>query len=363
MSDVSWIRDEDALADAVASCGRVVALDTEFQRTSTFFPIAGLYQLASAEQIWLIDPLEIEDFGPFLELLEDRSVVKVMHACSEDLELLRHHLGAVPRGLFDTQFAYAFVSDRYSISLAALVEHYEGVAMESSQTRSNWLRRPLSDAQIHYAAEDVRYLVRIHDRLVEELAEKGRLEWFEQDMAERGDFRPPDPETYYLGVGKAWSLAEHELARLQSLCAWRERTAMTRDMPRRRVLEDDQLLAMARVDRLDVQDLTRYVSNGLARRYGEEIVEAHGHTLAPEALSEVPKPLTQGESAKLKKLRAAGVAQAEDLGLAQELLARKRDVEALYRHFRAHGTLDERFAGWRKPIVGDLYQQMLAGSR
>ena len=355
--DVIWVDTEAALADAIDACGSVVALDTEFQRTNTFFPIAGLYQLASEGRIWLVDPLAIEDFGSFVDMLEDPRVTKVMHACSEDLELLRHHLGAAPRGLVDTQFAHAYLSERYSISHADLVEQMTGVQLSSSQTRSNWLRRPLSEAQMRYAADDVRYLAELYAGIRVSLEDLQRWRWFEEDMVERAAYELPDPARYYHAVARAWQLAEDELARLQALCDWRERTAMQRDLPRRRLVWDEHLFALARQPSLDVEGVADALPAPIARRYAEEIALVHGQATQPVA--PVEKPLTQAESKVLKALRGIGVAAAERLDLAPELLARKRDLEALYRHFRQHGELDERHRGWRLPVVGEAYATLL----
>ncbi len=354
-----WVQDVHGLEDAVDACGSVVAIDTEFLRTSTFFPIAGLYQLSSNGNIWLIDPLSIDDFGAFVDLLEDASVVKIMHACTEDLELLRHHLGAVPQGLFDTQFAYAYLSDRFSISHADLVESYVGETLSSGQTRSNWLRRPLSEAQRHYAAEDVAYLEKLFDVLRGELEEQGRAAWFAQDMPERGTHKPADPETYYRGVGRAWNLEPSELARLQALCAWRERTAMQLDVPRKRVVWDEHLVTFAKHATLDTYDIEDVLPTNLARRFGEQIEQVHAQ--APEEVEAVPRPLTQGEGKVIKRLREVGVEIAQQIGFAPELLARKRDLEELYRHYGEHRELDARYRGWREHVVGDRYLQVLEG--
>ncbi len=356
--DVIWVDTDAGLADVVDACGAVVALDTEFQRTNTFFPIAGLYQLESDGQIWLIDPLAIEDFGSFVEMLEDPRVTKVMHACSEDLELLRHHLGAVPRGLIDTQFAYAYLSDRYSISHGDLVEQMCGVQLSSSQTRSNWLRRPLSEGQMRYAADDVRYLAEIYAQIRASLEDLGRWSWFEEDMTERAAYELPDPARYYHGISRAWQLAEDELARLQALCDWRERTAMQRDLPRRRLVWDEHLFSLARQRYLDVEGVADALPAPIARRYAEEIAQVHAQAQQP--VEPVEKPLTQAEGKVLKRLRETGVAASDRLRLAPELVARKRDLEALYRHFRRHRSLDARHRGWRLPVVGEAYGALLA---
>ena len=352
-----WVDTEDALEEAVARCGRVVALDTEFQRTSTFYPLPGLYQMASDGQIWLIDPLAIERYDAFVDLLEDRRVVKVMHACAEDLELLRHHLGVTPNNLFDTQLAHAFLSERYSISHAHLVEEHFGIELPSSQTRSNWLKRPLSPGQLRYAADDVRYLPELQERMATELANSGRLDWFWEDMDRFGRYEMPDPEAYYQGVSKAWTLSRPQLARLQSLCAWRERTAMSRNVPRKRVVWDEHLFELARLERVSEDDVERRLPGAVGRRYGEALVLAH--TQPAEEVPPVSKPLTPGDGKMVRRLKEVGVELASRMGVAVELLGRKRDLERLIRHFRDNGSLDMQHSGWRREIVGEAYLELL----
>ena len=194
-ASVEWIDSDDALVEVAAGWDGVLGLDTEFQRTDTFFALPGLYQVCSGEAVYLLDPLEITDFSPLLEVLEDRRVSTVMHACSEDLELLRHHFGAVPVGLFDTQLANAFVSPDYSVSFTRLVGERLGVELVQHETRSDWLARPLTDEQIRYAREDVLYLPPLHRDLSEALERSGRAAWFREEMDRRGRFELSDPDT------------------------------------------------------------------------------------------------------------------------------------------------------------------------
>ena len=151
-----WVASAAELARAADRWRGVIGIDTEFQRTDTFFPIPGLYQVAAGPGTWLVDPLAVDGFAPLVDVLNDPGTVKVMHACSEDLELLYRHLNVRPRNVFDTQFAAAFLSDDFSSSYASLVESLLGVALPKHHTRSDWLKRPLSGEQVRYAREEVR---------------------------------------------------------------------------------------------------------------------------------------------------------------------------------------------------------------
>ncbi|MBK80096.1 MAG: ribonuclease D [Gammaproteobacteria bacterium] len=360
-ASVEWVDSDAGLASAVAAWGNRLGLDTEFQRTDTFFPRPGLYQVCCGEDVWLLDPLTITDFSPLLEALEDRRVTTIMHACSEDLELLRHHFGAVPVGLFDTQLANAFVSPHYSVSFTRLVAERLGVELVQHETRSDWLARPLTPEQIRYAREDVYFLPPLHDALSEALDRAGRQSWFREEMDLRGRFQPADPDEYYLGIARAWKLSGPVRARLQALAAWRERQAMAEDRPRNRIVRDEHLLHLAQQDDVDADAVREALPRGVARRYEADLVaawsegeDAAAHPPAAQA------PLGGAANAVVRRLRDIARGRAEDLGMAPELLARKREVEACVRHYLATRELSEAYLGWRAPLVGEAFLAELA---
>lgn len=363
-ASAEWITDDHALAATAADWGRVIGLDTEFQRTDTFFPIPGLYQVSAGADVWFLDPLTLSDLGSFLEVLEDRRTIKIMHACSEDLEVLRHHFGAVPRGLFDTQVANAFVSPDFSVSFTRLVASELGIVLEQSETRSDWLARPLTPAQERYAWEDVHYLPPLHDALTERLARVGRLEWLREEMDRRARFVPADPEQYYLSVKRAGRMDGPTRSRLQALCAWRERYAMVVDRPRNRVIRDDTLVELAQVQTLDARELERHLPGGAVRRFGDEILAAHAagsdnrdHPPPPDG------PLGSAAQGAVSAMREVAQSTATALGMAPELLGRRRDVEACVRHYVATGELTDLYAGWRGPVLADAFRRCLDSAR
>jgi ribonuclease D len=362
-ASVEWITSDGALADRAHDWGRVVGLDTEFVRTDTFFPLPGLYQLASGEEVFLLDPLAIDDWTPLLELLEDPSVVTVLHACSEDLELMRHHFGAVPRGLFDTQLANAFLSPHYSVSFTRLVEERLQVTLQQHETRSNWRARPLTSEQIRYAWEDVYYLPPLYEVLRRELEARDRLVWFREEMDLRGRFELNDPQTYYQGVSKAWRLPGAARARLQALCAWRESQAMTEDRPRNRLVRDEHLLVLAEKNDIHPEDVEALLPAKIARRYMDALLAAHAEGRDSHQPVPAIQPLTRAQTQLVSELRDIGRARAEALGLAPELLSRKREVEACVRSYAASGELPEAFQGWRMDVLGEGFRQRLEAAR
>ncbi len=360
LADVVWVDNDAQLAAAARQWRGVVALDTEFIRTDTFYPVPGLYQVASAGRVYLIDPVHIVEWQPFLDILTDEAVRIVMHACQEDLELLYHHLGVQPANVFDTQFANAFVSADFSLSYAALVERLLNIELPKHATRSNWLARPLSDEQIQYAVEDVIYLHDLHDVLTARLGHEQRDAWFFSDMSLRGTYRPVDPDAYYLNLKKAWQLNSDQLGALQSLCAWREREAREQDVPRNRVVWDDHLLVFARKPRLTHEQVFQILPRGVARRYVTPIIEHHANGQGGQVPHPVPRPLTSSQGAVVKTLREIAREVASDLGLAPELLARKKDVEACVRHYAVHGSMSEHYEAWRATVLGSQFEPLLA---
>ena len=236
LPDSVLVSDQTALECCVAQClvADAIAVDTEFLRTDTFYPLLGLIQISDGETVWLIDPLALNDLGRLRTLFLDERVVKVFHSCSEDLEVLRCAMDVVPQPLLDTQIAAAFVGYGFSLGYSALVSATMGIELDKHETRSDWLQRPLSSAQLRYAAEDVFFLIMAYRTLVTSLEETGRSSWVEEEMNElvkQASF-PETPENYYLRVKGAWKLDQADMALLRKLTCWREQEARQRDRPR-----------------------------------------------------------------------------------------------------------------------------------
>ena len=354
-----WVGSDAALAEAATHWRGVVGLDSEFQRTDTFHPIPALYQLASKSGIWFVDPLAIGDWTPFVEVLADPATVKVLHACPGDLELIHHHLRLHPNNLFDTQLAHAFLSEEISASYAGLVEALLGRKLPKHQTRSDWLRRPLSEQQLRYAEQDAAHLPALYAKLQEDLRAAGRWHWFAEDMARLGRHVPKDPSAYFASLKKAWTLNGRQLAVLRSLCAWRERQAMADDLPRNRVVWDEHLFAFAQRDALTVADVARALPKGVARRYARALVRAHWQGGQAPPAPPLPRPLSSAQNRLLAQLRAIGRQRAAALGLAPELLARRRDLAQCVRCHQANGQLPQAFRGWRHAQVGEQFAALL----
>jgi ribonuclease D len=343
----------------------LLALDTEFQRTDTFYPIPGLFQVAADGVCYLIDPLAIKDFSPFIALLTDPGVLKLLHACSEDLELFRHFLGVVPEPLFDTQLACSFAGMGLSIGYQRLLDELLGVEVSKGETRSDWLQRPLTESQTHYAALDVVYLPVIYALISERLGEK--IHWVEEEcrrlVAESVD-KDPEGILYYQKFKQAWKLKPAELAILQALSAWREQQARARDMPRNFLLRNATVLDLVYRTPATMKELSGIseIRGRTLSKDGQtllEIVTAARELTPQQYPPEIERPLPSSWNKKLKMLKAFIREQGESLLVAPELLVRKRELESLVRSGLngAAFQLPPGLKGWREPIIGE---QLLA---
>lgn len=333
----------------------LLALDTEFVRETTFYPIPGLVQIGDGARQYLVDPLTIDDWTPLRDLFEAPGIAKVLHSGSEDLELCDRLLGTAPQPLLDTQVGAALAGLGFSLSYQALVQLLLNIEVEKEQTRSNWVRRPLSEAQCHYAALDVAYLPEVYRQLAERLSALGRYEWWLEEGARTvaASREQLPPEQYYLKLGAGWRLQGVQLAVLQQLCVWREQQARQRDVPRGRILKDAQCIEVARCLPRGLNELAAVAElpPPQARREGAAVlalVEAARQLPASAWPAPIPAPLRREDGDRLKRLRDFATERATALGMAPELLARKRDCEALLRD----GELPEGLRGWRYAVVG-----------
>ncbi|GAA6153152.1 ribonuclease D [Pseudoteredinibacter isoporae] len=353
-----WLDNSQALSELCERCSNLpaIAVDTEFMRSSTFYPKIGLLQINDGEQNFLIDPLvfDTQELEPLRELWRNTAVVKVLHACSEDLEVFQHWLGVVPQPLFDTQMAANYAACGFSLSYAKLVQQFLDLELEKGETRSDWLKRPLSESQCHYAALDVEYLLDIYQRLSAQLEEKQRLGYLQEDCQRLLDNAQAefDPMMAYLKVKSAWRLSSRSLGVLQALCVWREEQARERDIPRNRLCKDPQLFTIAKRPPKRVKDLARIegLPGRTLREDGETIVQIVEQVLEdnnqwPESLT---RPLSVEQGQQLKMLREHGHQLADSIGLAPELLFNKKEWEELIRYLLFNSPLQSsRFQGWR----------------
>ncbi len=349
----------------------LLAFDTEFVRERTFFPRLGLVQLADGEAVTLVDPLAVDDLAPLLCALGTDGPVKVVHSASEDLEVLYRAYGIVPAPLFDTQIAAALAGLGASLGYQRLVATVFGVELPKGETRTDWLARPLSPAQLAYAAEDVAYLPALYEHLAAELDRLGRLGWAREDSAAlaAGLARlDEDPELAYLRRKGAGRLNRRQLAALRALAAWREREARRRDLPRSFVLKEDLLLALATRRPSTPKELARLPSFDprQAARDGAvwlDLLRA-AEALPEDELPPEPArlPITAGFRELETAMRAIVARRAAELGLPGEVLAPRRTLDAILKSAATdpEPRLPRELAGWRRQVVGE---DLLAAAR
>lgn len=339
-----------------------LALDTEFVSERTYVPQLGLIQVAGNGTIAAVDPLAIQSLDPLVELLQDPSIEKVIHAGRQELEILVAYGYGVPQPIFDVQIAAAFVGCGEQVSYLHLIQDLMGHRLQKKETLTNWLQRPLRQAQLEYAWEDVEYLLPVAEKLRERLAARGRGVWVQEEFAKLTETvcwpRVEPGKEYQLVSG--WSRLDHRgLAVLCELAAWREREAQQRNWPRRRVLADAVLLELARrrpthpQELRNIRALPRRVADGNASAV---IAAVQRGLQTPEAdLPKRPlKPKTAPHQLAIVDLLATLVKiRALEMEIAPSLLATQRDLKDLIHHFHNSATASlPLLQGWRKQAIG-----------
>ncbi|MBN0989422.1 ribonuclease D [Amphritea pacifica] len=365
-----WITDDETLADYCKQWQTLplIALDTEFIRVDTFYPVPGLIQIADDTGCYLIDPLKIENYAPLVQLFRNPSVLKVLHAGNEDLELFLYMLGELPQPIFDTQIAAGFLGWGFSMGYQRLVEYALDVKLDKGETTSDWLQRPLSASQQLYAALDVAYLPVLCQRQIAELESRGMRQWVEEETAlllQQTPDSDPDGVTYYQRFSQAWKLPPEKIAALRDLTAWRERISRQRDVPRNRVLRNHALLDIVHKWPTDLRALGKVedIRTQQVKQDGEVIL-GFLKTAAQSAVAKPPEPIQQPLSYKwnkpLKQLKAMARSKAEELNIAPEILLRKKDLDALIRtENQGKFSLPPSLSGWRKAVIGDALLEKL----
>jgi ribonuclease D len=355
-----------AVAAAMRKAGEV-GFDTEFVGERTYFPRLCLIQLGTEDAAVAVDPIAVGDLSPLEELLFDPSVLKLVHAGWQDLKIVFQRTGRVPAPVFDTQIAAALLGMPAQASYASVVREFLGVDVKKGHSYSDWSARPLSPSQLAYALDDVRYLPALHDRMTGRLRREGRISWIEPeiDALTSPASYASDPEEEYRRV-KGWTaLDRRRLAVLRALIAWREREAMRRDVPRRRVLADESALAIARSRPADEEALRRV--RGLEWKIGggssTAVLAAVREALAlPEdRLPEAPpsRPRGNGDRSSVVALLGALVRSRSRVHrVAPEVLTNAEELERL-----AAGERDgiAVLSGWRFDLVGKELLALLDG--
>lgn len=342
----------------------VLAVDAEFMRERTYYPRLCLLQLATDEEAVAVDALSAADLGLLAPVMLDPHVTKVFHAGTQDIEILHRVLGTPPAPVFDTQVAATLAGFGSQVSYQDLVSSVLGVRLDKGQRFTDWSARPLSEAQVGYALDDVRHLPRLYREMRARLERAGRLGWLAEEFE-----RMADPATYEVDPGeqfkrvkRAASLKGQQLAVLREVAAWREREAQKRDVPKRWLAADETLVEIARRAPRSQDELTgiRGMSDQVLRRHGRDILAAveRGLAVPRHEWPLLPAKARTDVKAEVVDLMAAVVrVRAREHGVAPALLASRDDLEAF-----AQGDAKSSLAsGWRHAMVGADLEGLLRG--
>lgn len=363
MTEFDWISSGPDFEDLVDElCGApAYALDTEFHRERTYLPVLALVQVATAERVALIDPLSVDIER--LRMVFEGDGLCIVHAASQDLEILDLACGAVPRRLFDTQIAALFCGYRTS-SLGKLVEGFLDVRLDKSAQLTDWTRRPLPEPDLRYAVSDVAHLIELHETLTASLRARGRLSWAEEEIERlrARDRSPPELETLWWKLRGKTKLTGKARGIAQELAAWREEEAKRRNRPPRFILSDMAILALAQRPARNARQL-RQIRNFDAQRFKQTdaLLDAieRGIKLPRSELRTPPRKPTQSVDVEgVVSLCLAWLAQRakrEDLDVT--VLGTREDVTNLV--LRKPSRLS---SGWRDELVGRQLSALIEGS-
>jgi ribonuclease D len=356
-----WIASAEALdARLSVPIPGPVALDTEFIREKTYYPQLALVQLARGDEILLLDPLTLGDANA-LQRVFRAPTLKLMHSPSEDLQAFKLRYGVLPRPLFDTQVAAALAGMGPGLGYQALVARLLDLNLEKGETRSDWMRRPLSPSQLHYAADDVRHLGAAYNELARRLRELGRVSWLEEECERQlatADDDAPDPHPH-LGVRSAQRMPPEQQARLRRLLIWREALARRSDKPRSWIVDNELLveLALGRLTRRAEFEAALDARPRAPRRSRDELWDAVFLPLSPEErdipLATQPDPRWREP---MRRMQDAVARIAAQLDLPDGLLCARRHLETLV----ATGQWPNALRGWRQPLLEPALLPLLA---
>lgn len=349
-----------------------VALDTEFVRTRSYYPKLGLIQLYDGEQVSLIDPLAIRDFSPFVALLQAPQTEKVLHSCSEDLEVFQHYFQQLPRPMRDTQIIAQFLGLPASMGFASLIEQYFQQALDKSASRTNWLARPLSAQQLQYAADDVWYLLPLYQQMQIQLQ---KTKWQsavenECELLLEKKQQVKSNELAYLSISNSWRLNQEELLRLKLLAKWRQEEAIKRNLALNFVIKAEHLWQVAKYNPKHTSQLIELgLTEQEVRIHGKKLLQllAQSKRIAPEAYPLVIQRLIDDPRYK-KALKALQhkLKEMTPQDLPSELIASKRSLEQLMKwHWQQKGeseNLPDLLIGWRKVFGEELLQTLITNT-
>jgi ribonuclease D len=363
-----FVDTQEQLADLcreLADCD-VVAIDTEFLREKTYYAQLCLIQIATEDMIACVDPLNIDDLSPFLDVLYEPQRTKVLHSARQDLEIFFDWRGEVPKPIFDTQVAATLLGYGDQLGYAKLVKAMLGHSVDKEHTRTDWSRRPLEDAQVHYAMDDVRFLIPIYREQLRRLRQRGREGWLQEDFDKLTDNRLylPHPEDLWRRIKGGRTLKPRQLVVLQQLAIWREQQARALNRPRKWLMSDDVIVDIARRGPGSPEALEKIRGcNSFIKNSAADILDTVN---AAKSLPEPQWPvlervatLTVQQEAMVDVLMSIVRVRAQENDVTPAVLVTRKELEHLVLD-RDHGAV---VTGWRYELVGKELLECLEGKR
>lgn len=364
-----YIADQDALVAFIERAGQsdVLAIDTEFLREKTYYPKLCLLQMATRDENVIVDPFTVDDLSVLSKLFEDETIVKIFHAGYQDLEIMLYDIGCLPHPIFDTQVAAALLGQTQQIGYGSLVSSICGVKLKKLDSFTDWSSRPLSESQLTYAEDDVIYLPRMYDQMKEELLKKGRLHWLDaefEDMS-RPETYQEDERERFRKLKHVMQLSRRQMAAAREMAAWREIEARKRNVPRKWILTDEQIVEACKREPRKIEDLfmVRGVRERITTRDARALVELTSAALdsSPEAWPEVSQPgrNERNVDANVDLLMAIVRLRARDNDIAIPTLASHSDLVKIA---RGHYDDVDILKGWRRELIGNELLELLEGN-
>ncbi len=362
-----------AICQQIDATGRC-AIDLEFIPERTYTPILCLVQVATDSGAHIIDPLALPDLNELWQRISDPRILVILHAANQDLDIINSLSGEVPQNIFDTQIASGFAGLGYPLGYGKMVNQLLGITIDKTESFTDWLTRPLSDAQMMYAIDDVCHLLPTYDRLYAQLESLGRLTWAQEECKRYVDAAryQRDHALDFLRIKSSSSLNRRGLAVLKALCDWRHTEALRSNKPVKSVLSDNTLLELCRrpPQKLNEVQRVRSIRPDQLRNFGPAILRAVEIGLAtPE--SELPvwpssRLPPKKDSLIADMLFALLKVFAYQADLATELVGTRDDVQALVRVFRENNrqkSMLPLLAGWRWEMAGKHLWSVLSGQQ
>ncbi len=373
MTTINYINTPELLADLCEQIKTAawIALDTEFLREKTYYPKFCLLQIATPDWVACVDPLALPELDTLFAVIYNPALIKVFNSCRQDLEIFYQVTGKLPSPVFDTQVAAPLLGFQDNPGYAMLVSSLLNINLNKAHTRDDWSKRPLTAAQLDYAADDVIYLCQIYQLMLQQLTELGRADWLIQDFAELSNpaLYEVKPEHAWLKIKGKNKLTGKQLSIIQTLAEWREKTAQAEDRPKSWLLRDELVFDLAKLQPETVAELAtvRGINERSVNRYGKELCQliTAAKNRPPIALHDKGRAAkkTQQQEAILDILTALVRIRAEENRLNPSILATRKDLEVLLFDDDDNCPL---LHGWRfsmagKELVGLLKGEFLLG--